>query len=327
MRRLACALAVACVATLAVGAASASAAVEFGSSCTADRAAEGGQYTLIGLSENGTSIAAPVSGVITEWKINLVPEVEFAIPQALKVFRPTPNPSQFTVVGESAPEYVVSGANAFATRIPVQTGDHLGLYGNGPIGTLYCEEEAGPGDTMGPVEGNVPTGSTATVVEPAEDLVPVRAKIEPDVDNDGYGDETQDLCPSNASTHGACPPPPVPAPPLKLDAFPIAQKGSVMVLVDTSASAPVTVTGSAKTKKGAVSMASAPTLITPGQFGKVVLLFPASLKKALRKLPRSKSLSLTITASAPNAAGPASTATTKVSLKGQAPKGHHKKRH
>ena len=31
------------------------------------------------------------------------------------------------------------------------------------------------------------------------------ADIEPDADKDGYGDETQDLCSSDASTQGACP--------------------------------------------------------------------------------------------------------------------------
>ncbi len=29
--------------------------------------------------------------------------------------------------------------------------------------------------------------------------------LEPDADRDGYGDLTQDLCPSSATTHGSCP--------------------------------------------------------------------------------------------------------------------------
>jgi hypothetical protein len=31
------------------------------------------------------------------------------------------------------------------------------------------------------------------------------ATLEPDADHDGFGDETQDQCPTNASTQGACP--------------------------------------------------------------------------------------------------------------------------
>ncbi len=29
--------------------------------------------------------------------------------------------------------------------------------------------------------------------------------VEPDADRDGFGDETQDACPSSASAQGACP--------------------------------------------------------------------------------------------------------------------------
>jgi hypothetical protein len=32
----------------------------------------------------------------------------------------------------------------------------------------------------------------------------VAAVVETDADGDGYGDDTQDLCPTNASTHGPC---------------------------------------------------------------------------------------------------------------------------
>jgi predicted phage tail protein len=35
----------------------------------------------------------------------------------------------------------------------------------------------------------------------------VAAKVEPDADGDGYVDETQDGCPSQAASHGACLPP------------------------------------------------------------------------------------------------------------------------
>jgi hypothetical protein len=36
----------------------------------------------------------------------------------------------------------------------------------------------------------------------------VNADVEPDADRDGFGDETQDQCPTNASTQGSCPPAP-----------------------------------------------------------------------------------------------------------------------
>ena len=33
----------------------------------------------------------------------------------------------------------------------------------------------------------------------------IKAVVEPDVDKDGFGDESQDACPTNAQTQGACP--------------------------------------------------------------------------------------------------------------------------
>ena len=41
----------------------------------------------------------------------------------------------------------------------------------------------------------------------------VNADIEPDADHDGYGNETQDRCPTDATAQGTCPPPPPDADP------------------------------------------------------------------------------------------------------------------
>jgi hypothetical protein len=38
----------------------------------------------------------------------------------------------------------------------------------------------------------------------------VQGTVESDADGDGFGDDTQDLCPTNSSTHGSCPPAPPP---------------------------------------------------------------------------------------------------------------------
>jgi hypothetical protein len=38
-------------------------------------------------------------------------------------------------------------------------------------------------------------------------LLNVSAVLEPDADGDGFGDETQDQCPTNATTQGPCPTP------------------------------------------------------------------------------------------------------------------------
>jgi hypothetical protein len=64
-----------------------------------------------------------------------------------------------------------------------------------------------PNDRMYQFGGDVPVGATQTATGPFPNYrVNVAATIEPDADEDGFGDETQDQCPTDASTQGPCPP-------------------------------------------------------------------------------------------------------------------------
>ncbi|HEX8689572.1 MAG TPA: hypothetical protein VF729_04945, partial [Solirubrobacterales bacterium] len=190
----------------ALGATSASAATEFGDNCIGDEATESVPLTLFALTANESPLplAAPSAGVITKWKSNLIP-VPVTIPQTLKVLRQT-GPNTVQIVGE-APGNITGGANIFDARIPVQAGDRLGLFGSSPIGTLFCEI-SGP-NALGVFEGGGSPGQTVLFTPFTSELrVPVAAILEPDADNDGFGDETQDLCPSDANTVKACRVPP-----------------------------------------------------------------------------------------------------------------------
>jgi len=300
-----------------LGASGASAATEFGSNCIANRAEEGTSFSTILLSQNGgIPTTAPASGVVTKWKIRLIP-VPISVPQQLKVYRPTASSSQFQVVGESAVSNVVAGDNTFATRIPIQAGDRLGLYGNSTIGTLFCAENPeteNPGNVVGIFPGNSPPGSTATLAgtEP-EWLVPAVAVIEPDADNDGFGDETQDQCPQNATVQAACPLP------VTLSTFKQVKKGSVTVVVTPSAASTVTVKGVANLGKGKKAKLSGGTqILSPGLQGKFKLFFTKTLKTKLKELSPKQKLTLKVTVSGTNATGPATSKTLKVKLKGQA---------
>ncbi|HET8956247.1 MAG TPA: hypothetical protein VFN18_11370 [Solirubrobacterales bacterium] len=297
-----------------LGATVASAASEFGSTCTANRAEEGTPFTVIQLSQNGVQTVAPASGVVTKWKIRLVP-VPISVPQQLKVFRPTADPSQFQVVGESATSNVIAGENVFPTRISIQAGDRLGLFGNSTIGTLFCAENPeteNPGNSIGVFPGNPTTGSTATLAgSETKVLVPAAAVIEPDADNDGFGDETQDACPQSATTQVACPV-------VKLNASATAGKKLVTVLVTGTTAANVTVNGKVSLGKGKKAKLKGGTkAVTPGAFTKFKLKFPAKLVKRLEELPPSKKLTLKVTSSATNVAAAPTKKVINVKLKGQ----------
>jgi hypothetical protein len=318
-KRLVVGIAGAMAAISLIGASGAAAATEFGSQCTANRAEKGGSYAVVQLSQGGVATAAPVSGVVTNWKINLAP-VPLSLPQQLKVFRPTASPSQFQVVGESAMANVVPGQNTFATRIPIQAGDHIGLFASSEYGALFCgetPESEAPGNSIGFIPGNPTVGSTATLTDPpVEGLVPAAAVIEPDADNDGYGDETQDKCPQNAAVQASCP---VPVPAVTLSASAIAKKGLVTVLITSNSQAPVTVTGTVKLGKGKSAALSGGTqIVVPGVISRFTLLFPEKLTSKLKQLSRKQFLWLNLAATAPNSAGAITTSNLKVKLKGQA---------
>jgi hypothetical protein len=300
-----------------LGATGASAATEFGSNCTANRAEEGTSFSTILLSQNGgLPTTAPASGVVTKWKIRLVP-VPITVSQQLKIYRPTANATQFQVVGESAVSNVGPGENTFTTRIPIQSGDRLGLFGNSTIGTLFCAENSeteNPANTVGIFPGNPPTGSTATLAETEPEwLVPAVAVIEPDADNDGFGDETQDLCPQNATIQAACPLP------VTFSTFKQVKKGSVTVIVTPSATSSVSVKGVANLGKGKKATLNGGTqILSPGLQGKFKLFFTKKLKTKLKELRPKQKLTLNVTISGTNVTGLPTTQTLKVKLKGQA---------
>ena len=86
--------------------------------------------------------------------------------------------------------------------------------------------------------------TTAPFVEgPAPIRVPAFAAIEPDADNDGFGDETQDKCPQSAALHTS------PCPVVVLDSFVLPNQNKAVVVVSTSTAIPVTVSGTAKLPK------------------------------------------------------------------------------
>ncbi len=301
----------------AITAPGAAAATEFGDNCTANEDFSAPITFFEGSAPSGNPlpIAAPTSGVLTKWKVNVVP-VPTSFPQTLKVLRLDATSHTALVVGETLAS-LGSGSNTIDARIPVQAGDRLSTFGFGTVETLICET---PGQEIliGGFEGNGGgVGSSNPYIElPEEFRIPVAAVIEPDADGDGYGDETQDKCPQSAAYQTECPV-------VVLDSYVVRGKGKVVVLVSTSTEAPVTVSATAKLPKGKKSKASVAAklkavtrTVTPGKFGRYVLKFPGSLKRALKELPKGKRLKLKITASATNVVGRVATAKTKLDLKG-----------
>jgi hypothetical protein len=274
--------------------------------------------------------AIPSAGVITSWAFTIagVLPPEYTVTEKMKVFAPTSVPGQLTVVGESAAS-VSSGTTTSPARIPVQSGDLIGssltLLNAGKLeqGAIFCKTE-NSGDEIAFVPGDPFTGATvSTTGNEAGFQNPINVTVEPDADGDGYGDETQDKCPTDASTHEACPTPPPPPPvaaPITLSASAAAKKSFLTVSLTTTAQASVTVNGTVKIGKGkTVKLNGNTQTVALGALAKFTVLFPAKLKAALKQLPTSKKLTINLSASAPGA----TTKTLTVKVPGQKLVRHH----
>ena len=211
----------------------ASAATEFGSGCAADGFAP--FQSLVSVAHGPTSplpVAAPSAGVITEWKLNvelseLTPEeraeLANAVAQQLLVLRPA-GPDHYTVVGRSGAARWTSAGSAptprtsrcsraifSACRVPSRSSAKHRPRGRG---RAVLRQLTGRGD-----------GRNRAPASEAQ--VPVVAKIEPDVDSDGAGDETQDKCPQSPNYQSPCPV-------VTINSKPTAGKKAVTLYVATS---------------------------------------------------------------------------------------------
>jgi len=153
---------------------------------------------------DGASTASPVSGVIVRWRVRAA-DVDQT---ALRVFRPVGG-GNYDGVGTSAT--VLPTANAistFDTQLPIEAGDFIGIdIGSGGPNYFNDTDATDSRMTYQPklADGDPPAAPFATQ---AQREVLVNADIEPDADNDGFGDETQDGCPTDPTTQGSCPPKP-----------------------------------------------------------------------------------------------------------------------
>jgi hypothetical protein len=166
----------------------------------------------------GVSTAASSAGVIVRWR------VLNGTSGAYRIHVLTDNPGgsggalhAYHVIGTSATENVTAPINSafskissYQTRLPIPAGAHIGVAV--PGGTLPAFQ-AGVGAlaTYSRTEAPSP-GNSGVVGESHNGKILYDADIEPDVDGDGYGDVSQDSCPSSASVHeGPCPAAAVPA--------------------------------------------------------------------------------------------------------------------
>ena len=156
---------------------------------------------------------APIDGVITKfraraWAYEKPGQITFRVAD---ISLPDPGNDESAVASAkgTGPTVTIQPDEAaletpiteVAGRLPVKKGQHLAVDITASIGIIYNSNGDKFSYLFVPplVEGSAPRGSTEAI-----NHLLVAATIEPDADNDGFGDETQDQCPRQATTQGPC---------------------------------------------------------------------------------------------------------------------------
>jgi hypothetical protein len=159
-------------------------------------------YTYLQTTSASNSYLVPSRGVLTSWSHSAAADPVEQI--KLKVARAAGGDS-YTTIGEGA-DYEVPLANtlnSYPVRLPVEAGDLIGFAFTG-IGSCIEAPVTGYGARF--VQAD-PTVSTMSLFGSEGMLrLAVTASLEPDADADGFGDETQDECPTDPSTQRPCRP-------------------------------------------------------------------------------------------------------------------------
>jgi hypothetical protein len=309
-------------------AAGAAGPTELGSNCTPNVAVPE-EGSLIEVVREGSGTGSPVAGVITSWRLRAA--AEYLPGQIrLQVWHPGVTPGVFTLVAQSEPVAMSTTEASFPTRVPIAVGDRLALStaGAGTAARIpYCfnvEDKTDPEQMVAFLPGAYePGAAAASEVSAFGSTLPVVATIEPDADGDGFGDLTQDLCPTDATTQGPCKvtvPAPAPAPPAprpRLEARAKAHPGSVSVHVGTDLGGKVKLSATAAVGHGkTVRLRVAAKTLAPGTTGSFVFFFPPQLRERLAELPAKRSLALRVVATSTAPDGQTGSCRTTVHLHG-----------
>jgi hypothetical protein len=140
--------------------------------------------------------ASPISGVIVRWRVR-----DASGSLRLRVLRKELS-GQWTGVrtGDTATAGS-SGILGFGARLPIAAGQYVGV---DLLGATSLGARNGTGAQHNFVGGGLPDGDTSfpSSTGPGEYLF--NATIEPDTDDDGFGDETQDDCPGSVGPRNGC---------------------------------------------------------------------------------------------------------------------------
>jgi hypothetical protein len=156
-------------------------------------------------------VASPLDGVVVRVHVRVGAIGACAYPkghQFVVMENLTSSTARRVAVGEPVTVPYVNDTLSYDTRLPIRSGQFLGIQATqghtcAPAifrNTASSRTKAVFVTTDGPDE----SGQNVFPADGRETLL--QATVEPDIDGDGFGDESQDACPANPLTAGPCPP-------------------------------------------------------------------------------------------------------------------------
>jgi hypothetical protein len=273
-------------------------------------------------------------GVITSWTFHALSKPGSA---RLMLYEPGPAAMQYTLVAETPlRDFKLGETSTTQTQVPVTGGVHIGvgvigpdpLYNSGSMEDLLYNPDFG---------AKIGTPELATPIQGRRPNISVI--LEPDADRDGYGDETQDLCPIDPAQQLPCasgtPTPTTPTTPTgsTTPATPATKAGPLVSLVTPSRESiksgfvtvsAMSVGGVTVSANGRVSLPSLAKAYSLGSAGKTLSaggrttlklkLSKKTLHAVRGRLAHHKKVSAKVTVTARSADGATSTTTIKVPL-------------
>lgn len=163
-------------------------------------------------------IAAPVSGVVVKFRIKAA-NVDTDTFKIVRLTDAGGGKFNGQSIGTGPTVTTKADQNAiqeFPARVSMQAGDRVAI-DSADSSSSFSNNGSPKQVRFVPPLVNGESARPQTETDNKELLV--QAVIEPDSDHDGFGDETQDRCPTNATTAGVCPIPDNGAPSLSLSAI------------------------------------------------------------------------------------------------------------
>jgi hypothetical protein len=150
---------------------------------------------------------APVSGVVTSFTLKKGTEPagkHWPQVRLRDVRSPMADYYQGLAAGPAVRPTETPGEETFLTRLAITQGDYLSL-DTIPEAGADVPAIGGNGTSAYASGYLLPSGGPAVHRNSySNEALLLQAHVEADADGDGFGDETQDLCPSQAGTQGAC---------------------------------------------------------------------------------------------------------------------------